>query len=131
MFLGGNHSKRTSVQIPAFALLVIFSLYFIAFSAVSGQAAGVKMGDGKEKCKKGIRKMEFCGVADYIRLCVGMQKSIILTFTQRFGGHSVLNLELSIRKRFNHNSRQASGLSGSSPRCVISYPLMKALTAAF
>ena len=29
--------------------------------------------------------MEFCGVADYIRLYVGMQKSIILTFPQRFG----------------------------------------------
>ena len=43
------------------------------------------LGNGKEKYEKEIGKMELCGITDYIRLCVTMQKSIILTFTQRFG----------------------------------------------
>ena len=44
-----------------------------------------ELGNGKEKYEKEIGKMELCGLTDYIRLCVAMQKSIILTFPQRFG----------------------------------------------
>ena len=39
----GNHIQRNSVRMPAFILLVIFSLYFMPFSAVFGQATEVKV----------------------------------------------------------------------------------------
>jgi hypothetical protein len=34
---------------------------------------------GREKHENEIRKMELCGVADYIGLCVDMQKRVLFT----------------------------------------------------